>query len=129
MRLARGTALSLFTLALMTTAATAETRCSSGPADICDGCTATVHWKVTQAVPNGEHNRCSIAWSSVGGHMQFQLLTTPRLGKASFEDYSVYYKGERLGHDQMVVKMHWVSTSGRAMSGTVTYDINVVVSQ
>jgi hypothetical protein len=129
MGLVRAAALSLVVLSSFTNAVFAETRCSMSPVRVCDGCHPTSRWTVTKAGPDPKHNYCSVSWSSMGGHVQFEMIQQPQLGEGHFKDYRVIYRGDKLGRDTMVVKMSWLSPSNRTMTGTVTYDIDVVDHQ
>ncbi|MDZ5454740.1 hypothetical protein [Labrys sp. ZIDIC5] len=93
----------------------------------CDGCSVTANWTVTRIQRGPDDNHfCTANWRSLGGHAQFSLIQPPRLGTVKFKDYRVEYRGEKLGHDSMVVRHGWLSRANKPMTATVTYDINVV---
>jgi hypothetical protein len=120
--------LAFMALATVTAPAWAADECHLSRVSLCDGCNVTAHWSVKVAPQGSAPNKffCKADWSSRGGNQQFTLLQAPVLGKVSFHTYRVEYRGNKVGHDTLVVRQTWLSPSNQRWSGTVTYDIDVV---
>ncbi|HZP74820.1 MAG TPA: hypothetical protein VFB45_01635 [Pseudolabrys sp.] len=122
------------TLLLPLAGASAETYCSGTVPYLCAGCTANATIKVVVAsVPRklvvGETNKgvwCGQHWGTMGGHSSFRIVKAPRLGNVSAHGDAIFYKGNRVGHDQMQIDMSWLGPSNQPLKGTFVFDIDVV---
>ncbi|QEN84782.1 hypothetical protein FZC33_00370 [Labrys sp. KNU-23] len=129
MRRVIGTALAVLSLGVLAAPALAGQKCHSQASNVslCDGCAVTIRWTVVRIQRGPDDNHfCVYEWRNLGGLLPSSVIQAPHLGTAKFKDYRVEYRGEKLGHDSMVVMQSWRTRTNTVRSATVTYDINVV---
>lgn len=120
--------------ALGVSGASATDYCWAERVSLCNGCSTTLSWKVTNAnvprvlIPGNDKTRktCVVNWRSLGGNQQMKILTPPKYGKATIRSYSVLFTSTRSGRDTFVVENSWLSPTGETWRGTVTYVVDVI---
>lgn len=130
MRAGLGASLCLVVLAATTSVALAAPKCEHTSVRLCDQCNLSLDWKVVQAPqgPAAAQAFCIASWQSLGGLQGFELIEAPHLGTMKFRTYRVAYRGEKLGHDRVVMRVKWQDRANNPRSAVVTYNIDVLPS-
>ena len=68
---------------------------------------------------------CSYSWNALGGfNKPIEILKQPKFGTVSIPfKYRIFYKPTKVGDDEFVAKIHWMSNTGQLNTATVTYKI------